>query len=441
MAFLLGIDVGTTRTKAVLVDGTGAEVASAARPTPFATSAAGVEAPAAALLDVVAETTAGLGDGLGRVAGVGVAGLGESGAPVDAAGRPLAPVIAWHDPRGAEAVALLEGRFGPDLALALGQRVRTVSSVAKLGWLVGPGGVAGVRRWLGVPELVLHRLTGAEATDFSLAARTGAYDVRRCRPLPRVAQALGVPADVFVPPAPAGTVMGSVTAAGAAWLGVPAGIPVTVAGHDHLAGVVGAGAGAGDVVNSVGTAETVVAASAALPDAAAAVEHHAMVTVLPGGDGWAVLASAARAGLVLEAAATALGRTPAELDALVAGADPVDADAWVEAAAGAVRGSGPADVPPLPAGDPGRVWDGVLHALSARTWDAVRRLEEVAGRRRRLLVFGGGSRSRPWLDAKAAEGWLPVVRAEAHDAPARGAALYAGAAAGWWPAPTPLPST
>lgn len=409
----------------------GAEVAVTVTATPFRSGREGVEASVDDLLGAVGRVLGGLGGRLDQVHAVGIAGLAESGAPVDAAGRPLAPVIAWHDARGAEAVAVLEARFGDDLSRAIGQPVRTVSSVAKLGWLTA-NGVVRTRWWLGVPELCLHALTGARATDFSLAARTGAYDVGRRAPLPEVLDALGLPAGVFPEPSPAGAVMGTVSAAGAAWSGLPVGVPVTVAGHDHLAGVVGSGARHDDLVNSVGTAETVVGRSAQLPDVRSALHHRTAVTLWPTGEAWAVLASGARAGLVLAAAAAALGRPLPELDALANGAGRVDAGAWVNAVRAA--GPGPAGpIPDLPGGAPGDVWNGVLGALAARTWDAARRVEAVCGPAGRLVVFGGGGRTRVWLRAKAESGHLPVMRSMASEAVARGAAVFAGVAAGWWP--------
>jgi xylulokinase len=437
-----------------LVDTGGAEVAHAAVDTPFVATPSGVEAGGADLQAGVAAALARLGPVRARVAAVGVAGVAESGAPVDGAGRPLAPVIAWHDPRGGEVVARLEERFGADpMAARLGQRLRTVSSVAKLGWLVSSG-VTGVQRWLGVPELILHALTGAMATDYSLAARTGAYDVAARRPWAEVLDEVGLPPEVFLPPAPAGTVMGKVSAEGAGWSGLPAGIPVTIAGHDHLAGALGSGAGHDDLVNSVGTAETVVGHLPGRPDVARALALRLAVTVRPTGEGWAVLASAARSGLVLAMAADLLGHPLEDLDRLAGPAATVDATALVDQLVTAARSS---PVPPsgldttpsipdatLPAGSPGEVWNGVLAALSARTWDAAGRVEQLCGPSRRLVVFGGGSRSEPWLQAKAAAGFLPVARSPATEAVARGAALTAGVAAGWWPAPpasTPGPRT
>jgi xylulokinase len=401
---LLGLDIGTSRTKAVLMDAGGSEVGSATAATPFVTAGGRVEMEVDALLAGVRHVLAAVGDARQHVVAIGVAGIAESGAPLDATGTPLAPVIAWHDERGAEAVALLEREFGPELALRNGQPPNTKMTAAKLGWLVAHG-LHGMHRWLGVPELVLRALTGAQATEHSLAARTGCYDVVTHRWMPGVAGALGFSTDAFAPVHAAGTVMGRVSSKGAEWSGLPEGVPVTIAGHDHLAGMAGAGTGADDVANSVGTAETVVGRRATAPDMAAAAANRAAVSVYPGGTEWAVMVSAARAGPIIDDASTALGATPAELDALALAGDP-----------GA-----------------GRQWTAVLADLTARTVDAYDRLTGVLGPRRRVVVFGGGSVSEPWLRAKAAALPVPVVRSTVTSAVARGAAVHAGVAARWWP--------
>lgn len=445
---LLGLDLGTSRIKALLVDDHGGNAGFAAVTTPFEGGEMSVES----LLDAVGRTCRQLDSELRRrVAAVGVAGLAESGAPLDPDGRPVAPIIVWNDPRGSEVVERLQAQLGPGLDRAIGQPLRTVSSVAKLGWLVGHG-TGPVERWLGVPELALAALTGGEATEFSLAARTGAYHLRERRYLPEVLAALGV-GPVFPAVAAAGTDMGGITSAGARWSGLPAGIPVTLAGHDHLAGMMGAGVGAAQVGNSVGTAETVVTSfgPGSWPDAELSLSLRVAVTLLPGGKGAALLASAARSGLVVAAVAAALGCSAAELDRCAGTAATVRVDPEVIDAA--VEGE-PLD---LPAGPPGEVWNGVLTTLSERTWDAVDRLHRVAasamapgvsgggvagaGDGPELVVFGGGSRSGPWLAAKArARPNATVWRSPASEAVARGAALFAGAAAGWWPTAEEGPS-
>jgi len=467
-------------------------------PTPFR----GGEMTVPDLLAAVRQTCVGVGEASTRsaVAAVGIAGMAESGAPLDFEGHPQAPIIAWHDSRGFDVVERLRRQFEPDLDRWIGQRLRTVSSVAKLGWLVEQG-VGPVDRWLGVPELVFFALTGRQATEFSLAARTGAYDVGARRYLPRVIAALRAAPGVFPPVEGAGRPMGRISAAGAAWSGLPVGIPVTLAGHDHLVGMVGSGAGPEDLVNSVGTAEMIVAGGRPLPDLDRALSLRVAVTLMPRGEGWALLASAARSGIVLAAVAEALGASAPDLDALVAalpagtgagaGGGAAVGGAGAGAAvggAGAGAGGGAAAVGGavvdtvvacrgdagrasgragggavtavagealiaaavsgqpilLPSAAPGEVWRAVLDALVARTWDAVDRVIDVGGPAipERLVVFGGGSASQPWMQAKAAaRPGTPVWRSTATEAVARGAALYAGVAAGWWASPAAGPHT
>ena len=210
---------------------------------------------------------------------------------------------------------------------------------------------------------------------------------------------------------------------------------MTIAGHDHLAGMAGAGVGRDELANSVGTAETIVARIPAPPDMARAVDQRVAVTVYPGAEDWAALVSAARAGIVVTAAAKKLGHSPPELDALAEGADPHEGDLseTVERLAHQERAE-------LPDGPPGAVWAGLLEALVARTAEACERLVAVTGPARRLVVFGGGSVSRPWLAAKQSRLPLPVIASPVRSPVARGAAIQAGVAAGWWAEPSPTPS-
>jgi xylulokinase len=198
----------------------------------------------------------------------------------------------------------------------------------------------------------------------------------------------------------------------------------------------GAGVAPGELANSVGTAETIAARSPTVPDVGRALELRAAVTVYPGGEHWAALVSAARAGIVLTRAADALGHSLEELDRLSAATTPVGVgDDAVDAIAHGTRP--PSEV--LPDGSPGDIWAGLLRALVQRTVEGATRLVSLVGDPRRVVTFGGGSVSRPWLQAKAAALPWPLWRAGTISAVARGAALHAGVAAGWWPSADEAP--
>jgi sugar (pentulose or hexulose) kinase len=101
------------------------------------------------------------------------------------------------------------------------------------------------------------------------------------------------------------------------------------------------------------------------------------------------------------------------------------------------------DAAALPDAHPAEIWAGLLDALVARTVDACARLTKLIGVPKGIVVFGGGSASGPWLKAKAARLDVPLRPSTGASAVARGAAVHAGVATGWWPSTdaAPKPST
>jgi sugar (pentulose or hexulose) kinase len=189
--------------------------------------------------------------------------------------------------------------FGDGLPARVGQATRTQSSIAKIGWFLQHN--VNVTRWLGAAELGLWTLTGEEATEPSLACRTGAFDIRRTCFIEGVVTAVGAPPTVFPPVRRAGDSHGLVSREGAAWLGLPMGIPVTVAGHDHMVGAVGVGVNSADLLDSIGTAETLVRYASSELDLADAVAHGADVSIDPSRGGLAIMAGDLRPGQIVEA--------------------------------------------------------------------------------------------------------------------------------------------
>ncbi|MCW5850612.1 MAG: carbohydrate kinase, partial [Anaerolineae bacterium] len=108
-------------------------------------------------------------------------------------------------------------------------------------------------------DWVVYRLTGAQATPPSLAARTMAYDLSRRTWSTELLDAAGMPVSLMPPIVPSGQVVGSVTAAAAAQTGLAQSTAVVTGGHDHLVGAFGVGVTEpGHLLNSMGTAEALV---------------------------------------------------------------------------------------------------------------------------------------------------------------------------------------
>ncbi|MGH2810471.1 MAG: FGGY family carbohydrate kinase, partial [Actinomycetota bacterium] len=216
---LLGIDLGTSRIKAVLLAADGYQQALDPVATPWDTTGGRVEAPVEAFRNCLEKLLQQV-EHPHRVAGIGIAGMAESGAAFSDRLRPLTPVISWHDPRGEGGAGSLRARF-PGIDEEVGQRLRNVSSAAKLAQLSAEG-LTGVGCWLGVPEIFLWLLTGETATEHSLISRTGWYGTARMDYLPAVAEAAGLPPGGLLPVNRAGEVMGQTR-----FPGLKPGIPVT----------------------------------------------------------------------------------------------------------------------------------------------------------------------------------------------------------------------
>lgn len=259
-----GLDVGTSRVKAAIFDLDGEAVSTADVPTPTCRPRPGWaqhdpeqlwEAAAQALRCALAEVDQ------RRVVSVASASMAEAGVPLDRLGAPTYPAITWFDPRTAEQGRQLADIVGADrLAAITGLRPQPIYGVCKLAWLAEhePDAYARTRVWLHVADYLAYRLCGEQATDYSLATRTGALDLHRLRWSEEILEAAGVRRSLLPEPVWGGTPLGAVTDDAAAATGLPAGATVTTGGHDHVCGAAGAGVVTpGRVLDSTGTAESI----------------------------------------------------------------------------------------------------------------------------------------------------------------------------------------
>ena len=124
LELLVGLDVGTTSSKAVVYGLDGAALALGRAATPWSTVrgtgsswATGTELDPHDLLNAArtAISRALAGTPEGHVVGVGVTSMAESGVLLDASGEPVAPLIAWHDTRDFDQVTRLGEEIGAEV--------------------------------------------------------------------------------------------------------------------------------------------------------------------------------------------------------------------------------------------------------------------------------------------------------------------------------------
>jgi sugar (pentulose or hexulose) kinase len=430
---LIGLDVGTTSSKAVVYTTEGHAVADGRAPTIWSTTASGVQMDARDLLagaiDAVNQAlaqTSGV-----AVLGLGVASMGESGVLVDRHGRPVAPVIAWHDTRDRVELAELGARLGADTFSArTGLPFLPQWSLTKHHWLVRHHTEAAeaVRR-LNIGEWIVHGLGGEEASELSLASRTGWLDLATRTWWAESLSATQMKESLLPPLVAAGTALGGV--ANSAVSTALADAVLTVAGHDHQAAAVGAGAvHAGDELDSCGTAEALVrTVQPNLPEETIAELARAGITT-----GWHVLAQrwcllgGTEGGRTLQRVRALLGEDGEDLHALDAAAlavSPLDMRGLVlEVTSERVVVSGANENT-----RPEHIWRSALEHVTREAKLTHVAMSRLSGPLGHLVVTGGWSNSRALLHVKR-DMLGPLERSGVSQAGCRGAALLAGLAAG-----------
>ena len=271
----LGVDVGSSSTKGVLVRPDGEVLAEVERPHVIAHPRPGwaEQDPERDWWDgVVAVCRELLARRLGDVAAVGVSGLGPCVVAADAAGRPLRPAILYGiDTRATREIAALTDLFGSAEILArCGSPLTSQSAGPKLLWLARrePGVWAATRRFFTAGSWLVHRLTGEYVLDHHSASQCGPlYDVRENRWAGDwaavVAPGLSLPRLAW-----AHETLGVLSADAAAATGLPQGIPVAAGTIDSWAEVAGSGLrGAGEALLVYGTTMFLIeVGTAAAPD-------------------------------------------------------------------------------------------------------------------------------------------------------------------------------
>jgi len=442
LPILIGVDVGTTRVKAVAVGLEGNELVHVDRATPWVKQGLEVEMDpeelARVIRVVVVEASERAAAGV-RVLGIGVAGMGEAGVLVDRTGAPLNRIVAWHDPRGD--VETVRSEIGVEaFQRAVGMPLDAQPSLVKLVWLrrVHPE-LAGASRFLSVPEWAVVCLGGSPVSELSLVSRTGLLDLGEAAPFAGAVELLG--RDLLSELVPAGTPAGD-----ARHEELPAsvrGAVLTVSGHDHQAAALAVGAARPDALfNSMGSAESLARCVEGnlAPDVVGRLVGQGMTVglgVVSGGSG---VLGGLRTGLVLEDVARLLSAHDRESRLRLADeallVDPGDAPPDVlspEGDAGLLPGLLAEGV------SPAAIWAAVVRDLTAASMALLERIAVEVGPHERVVIGGGWARN-PAVLAEKRRRLGEIAVSTVREPGARGAALLAGVAAGILEKPESDPS-
>jgi xylulokinase len=268
--YLLGIDVGTTGSKALLIGADGAVVASATTEYPMFTPQPlwAEQRPTDwwdATVTSIRQVLATKGVSAADVAGVGLTGQMHGLVLLDAAGDVLRPCIMWNDQRTAAQCAEITETVGAQRLLALtGNPVLPGFTAPKILWVREnePDVYRRVAHILLPKDYVRYRLTGGFFGEVSDASGTSLFDVGRRAWSDDMLHALDIPR-AWLPEVTESPVVSShINAEAASLTGLRAGTPVAGGGGDQAAQAVGSGIIAEGIVSAtIGTSGVVFAAS------------------------------------------------------------------------------------------------------------------------------------------------------------------------------------
>ena len=260
----IGIDLGTSACKFLLVDGDGRVQNTVTKEYPLSFPHPGwsEQDPAhwwQACLTGVPELLAGFD--AAQVAGIGVGGQMHGLVALDAADAVLRPAILWNDGRTAEEVAFLNGTIGQEKLSAWTGNIAFAGFTApKLLWMRShePELFARIAKVMLPKDYLVYRLTGVHATDYSDASGMLLLDVAHKRWSGKMLALCGLTEAqmprLFESYAPVGTL----TADTAAALGLPQSVTVCAGAGDNAAAAIGTGTvGEGRCNISLGTSGTV----------------------------------------------------------------------------------------------------------------------------------------------------------------------------------------
>ncbi|MGY4828038.1 xylulokinase [Sphaerotilaceae bacterium SBD11-9] len=403
----IGLDLGTSSVKAVLLSERGELLGEASaplevsRPHPLWSEQDPDDWLTAADI-AMRQLRERAGDAWQHVASLGVAGQMHGATLLDAAGEVLRPCILWNDGRSQAQCVALEARE-PDTRRITANPAMAGFTAPKLMWVQQhePAIHARVAKVLLPKDWLVWQLAGVMSSDCSDASGTLWLDVARRRWSDTMLQATGMRAAQMPELHEGCDAVGSLQPRWAAAWGLPVGVTVAAGAGDNAAGAVGVGVtkpGTGFI--SLGTSGVVfVATDGPQPNPDRGV--HAFCHALPGV--WHQMAVMLSASSALSWWCTVNGSSP---EALLRTLQP-----------GELRASAPLFLPYLsgertPHADPGAqagfigmthsttrddLSYAVLEGVAFSFADGAAALRETGAMPQRLLAIGGGARSDTWL--------------------------------------------
>jgi sugar (pentulose or hexulose) kinase len=262
MPKLIGVDIGTTGTKAILIDADGKLISESYQGTTLRSELPGrVEQDANDWWEAVISTIRNCikgEDNKEDIVAIALSSQGGSMVPVDVKGNPLSNAVIWMDRRGQKQTEdLISAKPENFYYERTGWRLANCLNLVQMKWLKdnNPELFKHSDRFLSTVDFVNHKLTGTYAIDPSNAGMTQLFNILDKKWEREILCDLEIQENRLAEIVESGDAIGKLTAEAALGLGLPEKTLVVSGGHDQYCAALGAGVfNHGDILLSTGTA-------------------------------------------------------------------------------------------------------------------------------------------------------------------------------------------
>ncbi|MGM0138226.1 hypothetical protein IGI65_000640 [Enterococcus sp. DIV0755b] len=188
---------------------------------------------------------------------INISSVGEAGVLIDKTGKIVTPMIAWFDKRAEKYVAMLNENQKEKIYSITGLPAHSNYSIPKISWLFDHYELTNYPyTWLNLPDLLAYKLTGTVKTEFSMASRTMALDLKNKIWSEEILDIFNLTGKVTFPDIQSsGEIVGYITASLGDLFKQNQNITVRIAGHDHMVGALSMNLSENKMLNSTGTTE------------------------------------------------------------------------------------------------------------------------------------------------------------------------------------------
>ena len=454
MPYLIGVDIGTSGTKTIIIDEKGKVLAHALKEYPLSSPRPqwSEQNPIdwwTASYSTIKSVMEKSGVDPKEVKGVGLSGQMHGSVFLDASNSVLRPALLWNDQRTQAECDWITETVGSEKVIDLiSNPVLTGFTAGKIIWLRNnePEIYSKVKKVLLPKDFVRLKLTGEFATEVSDASGTALFNVKKRIWSEEMLGLIGIPLDWMPRCYESFEISGRITDEASKLTGLLPGTPVVGGGGDQAAGAVGNGiVETGILSSTVGTSGVVFAFSDE-PRVDPQMRLHTFCHAVPGK--WHMMGVMLSAGGSLQwyrdticlpekALANALGKDPYELICDEAARVPAGSEGLIFL--------------PYLTGERSPYPDanarGVMFGLTRRTernhmaravlegvayglYDSLKVMEELGLPISQVRASGGGARSEIWRQIQADVTGQPHVLINIDEGPAFGVALLAGVGSG-----------